>query len=90
MDLEEQEKSPVSYPTIFVLIITSLLFAWWNYASLCTPTESFQNFIPKSNFKKALFPLVKIYYLVLCIFFFLFPMYLFLQALILLKKKINV
>jgi len=86
-DNNENKKKDVSYVVILILIITAFFLGWWNYASLCTPVEAFSNFVPKGNFKLILFPLVKIYYIVLCILFFLFPMYLFLQAMILLKNK---
>jgi len=81
----------VSYKTIFILVIVALLIAWWNYAANCTPVDALynSNFMPTNSFKKLLFPVVKLYYVILCIFFFLFPMYILLQASILLKNKIT-
>ena len=76
---------------VVIVVIVALLIAWWNYAANCTPVDALynSNFMPTNSFKKLLFPVVKLYYVILCIFFFLFPMYILLQASILLKNKIT-
>ena len=83
-DKKEQD----NWAYIIILVIISCLLFIWNYLLYCTPAAAFKEWSPKQpGLQKNAFPLVSIYYSIVCTLFWVIPFLLLIKAINMTVKK---
>ena len=78
-----------SWLLIATMITFSMLIFIWNFTKFCTPMAAFKNWSPPPNsgIQTSFFPIIRVYYAVTCLLFWIFPFLLLIKSTNLIIKK---
>ena len=83
----EKEKDKPSWLFISTLLTASIILFIWNFVCYCTPMKAFNSWTPPKGIQRSFFPLIRIYYSVVCLLFWVIPFILMVKSINLIVKK---